>query len=302
MDRLTTAQVSLRSVARLSPALASRMALGMFFDTRPRMPLHPDHAETDIAATRRTLSVRDASVRTYAWGAGMDAVLLVHGWRGRASQFAPLVRELVSEGLRVGSFDAPAHGASSGRHADIRDWLDTIRQLERLHGPFRVIVGHSFGALAALTAVREGVQADGVAAVSGAGSAAVFLERFGELAAIPAPVRRRMSHDFARRVGESESSVGHRFDAVAHPLPAHVELLAVHDEGDRQVPLAASEALAGAHTGRARLVRTSGYGHGRILSADPALDAIVSFARGGLRGIPSHAERSERESLDRPAS
>lgn len=297
MDHLSPARLALRAAALASPALGSRVALEMFFATRPRMPLRPEDEETDLAATRRTIRVRGIRVATYAWGTGVHAVLLVHGWRGRAAQFAPLVRELVGEGFRVVAFDAPAHGASEGRGTDMRDWLDAIRQLERIHGPFRMIAGHSFGALAAVTAVREGAHAEAVATISGAGRPAVFIERFGELAAVPARVRHRFPNDFARRIGESDESARLRYDAIAHPLPAHIELLAVHDDRDRQVPLSASEALVAAHGERARLVRTSGLGHGRILGADPTLDAVVAFARRGLAAIdaiPTAAAGSRR--------
>lgn len=284
MDRFTPARAGLRAAA-LVPALGSRIALRMFFATQPRMPLRPDEEATDLVARRRAITVRGERVVTYTWGAGVDAALLVHGWRGRAAQFAPLVRELVAEGFRVVAFDAPGHGASTGRRTDIRDWLDAIRQLESLEGPFHLLAGHSFGALAALTAAREGVSADAVAALSGAGSPAVFIDRFADLAAIPERVRRRFPRDFARRIGESTASAARRYDAVAHPLPSHVALLAVHDTGDRQVPLAASESLVAAHGDRARLVRTAGWGHGRILGAGPLLDAVVALARGGLAAV-----------------
>ena len=64
---------------------------------------------------RERILLRGSEVVAYRWGRGERAVLLLHGWQGRASQFAPLVRELVAEGFRVTSFDAPAHGASGGQ-------------------------------------------------------------------------------------------------------------------------------------------------------------------------------------------
>ena len=50
--------------------------------------------------------------------------MLSHGWDGRASQFSVLARDLIAEGYRVVSFDAPAHGASAGRRTYLVDWLD----------------------------------------------------------------------------------------------------------------------------------------------------------------------------------
>jgi hypothetical protein len=82
-----------------------------------------------------------------------------------------------------------------------------------------------------------------------------------------------------------EASVSHRFDAIAHPLPQGIDLLAAHDERDRQLSPEWSRQLFQAHRERARLVATDGFGHARILAADPVLDAVVGLATGGLAGV-----------------
>ncbi|MGG1909502.1 alpha/beta hydrolase [Microbacterium sp. NRRL B-14842] len=145
---------TLPAVGRVTPRLAGDLAYRLFFSTRPRMAVRAADAATHEAARRGSILVRDIPVTTYTWGGGPPTVLLLHGWRGRASQFAPLVRELVAEGLRVVAFDAPAHGSSGGRRTDIRDWVEAAQELEHTHGPFSALIGHSFGGLAALTVAR----------------------------------------------------------------------------------------------------------------------------------------------------
>ncbi|WP_238162986.1 alpha/beta hydrolase [Kribbella capetownensis] len=49
-------------------------------------------------------------VVTYAWGDGRRPVLLVHGWRSRASRYAGFVARLLELGYSPVSFDAPGHG------------------------------------------------------------------------------------------------------------------------------------------------------------------------------------------------
>ena len=129
-------------------------------------------------AERGTITVRGREIVTYSWGRGPETVLVVHGWRGRASQFAPIVRELRAEGYRVIGFDAPANGDSAGRRTDIRDYLAAIEAMQQRHGMFRVVIGHSFGALAALTAVREGTAAGGVVAIAGMADARYLVDSF----------------------------------------------------------------------------------------------------------------------------
>lgn len=271
-----------RTLGALSPRLAGSLALRAFFVTQPRLPLRETDTATDAAAERGSLRVRGKEIVTYRWGTGDDTVLLVHGWRGRASQFAPLVRELVAEGFHVVAFDAPAHGASAGAATDIRDWIAAIEALQQQHGRFRLIVGHSFGALATLTAVRSGTTTARVATIAGAGTPQVFIDQFSAMLDLSPRAKSAFERRFLAKFGEDAASMRLRFDAVANPLPTGVELLALHDETDRQVPLAASADLVAAHGERARFVRAHGFGHNRLLGADATLDAVSALATGGL--------------------
>jgi len=249
------------------------------------MPVRADDGETHLRAQRGSVVVRGHDLATYRWGGGDRTVLLLHGWRGRASQFAPLVRELVAEGFHVVSFDAPAHGDSPGRSTDIRDWLAATEQLQARYGRFQAIVGHSFGGLAALTAARSGVTTSAVATIAGAGTPAAFLGEFSGALRLDERTRERFEAGFRRRLGEDAASLIRRYDAAADPLPAGIGLLLAHDDTDRQLSPTWSLALAEAHGDRARLVRTTGFGHVRILSADVVLDAVVGLTGGGLSGV-----------------
>ncbi|GAA1976440.1 alpha/beta hydrolase [Microbacterium pumilum] len=284
-DTFATTRRAVAAASAISPRLGGRAALAAFFSTAGRMPVRSADEATHDSARRGAVRVRGHELVTYRWGGGDDTVLLLHGWRGRASQFGPLVRELVSEGLHVVSFDAPAHGDSPGRRTDLRDWVAATVQLQAAHGRFRAIVGHSFGGLAALTAARQGVTTASVAAIASAGSPAAFLSEFSDAMRLDEPTRRHFEADFRHRIGEDEASLIRRYDATADPLPADLELLLAHDDTDRQVSPTWSLALLESHRDRARLVRTTGLGHVRLLACDPVLDAVVGLVTGGLYGV-----------------
>lgn len=292
----TQTRALFRSASRLSPALAGSLALRAFFQTQPRLPLRETDAATHAAAVRESIRIGGKDVVTYRWGRGDDTVLLVHGWRGRASQFAPLVRELTAEDFHVVAFDAPAHGESAVARTDIRDWIGAIEALQQRHGRFPLIVGHSFGGLAALTAVRWGTTAGRVATIASAGTPQVFLDQFSMMLDLNPRARASFEERFFAKFGEDAASMRLRYDAVANPLPPAVELLALHDASDRQVPQTASADVVAAHGGRARLVRTHGLGHNRILADDATLDAVTAFAAGGLSHLD--ALRAEVETRD----
>ena len=276
-----------RAVATVSPGLAGRFALRAFFVTAPRIPVRDADTSTHHTARRATLVVRGRALTSYEWGSRERTVLLVHGWRGRASQLSPLVRELVAEGFHVVSFDAPAHGTSPGGPADIRDWVAATEALQRVHGPFHALVGHSLGALAALTAARSTVPTRRVAVVSGVGSPDPYLTQFGRDLGLDARTLTHVEARFLARLGEDRASASARYDAVTHLLPATTELLVVHDRGDRRMPDLDARRLHAAHGDRSRLVLTSGFGHTKVLSSDLALDALTAFVTGGLDAVDS---------------
>lgn len=281
----TLALTAVRAADRVSPELAGRLAMPLFRQVRPALPVRPGDRALHEAAERGTVTVRGREIVTYAWGHGARTVLVVHGWRGRASQFGPIVRELRSEGLRVIAFDAPANGDSAGRHTDIRDFIAAIDELQGRHGMFRAIVGHSFGALAALTAVREGTATGGVVAIAGMADARYLVDSFAVRVGMGPASADVLARRFAARVLPDVTEPFARFDAVADPLPDGVPLLVVHDRGDREVAVGESMRLHAAHGERSRLVITEGAGHSRVLGADPTLDAVTSFVSGGLAGL-----------------
>ena len=267
----------IRFSSRIAPPLGGRLALAAFFTTT-RMRVREDDWATHPAARRATNRVRGRDGAPSQWGSGAKAALLVHGWNGRASQFATLVRDLVGEGYRVVAFDAPAHGDSSGRRTDVRDWIGAMHQLTDSEGPFELIVGHSFGAFAALAALRDGVGCPRVVSIAGAGTVSAFHDQFWQTGRMPDAARPAFEAAFYRRLGLSRAAADARYDSLANPLPPQTELLIVHDGADRGLDARNSEALRAAHPEQSRLLLTQGYGHNRVLTADPLLDAVLAFA------------------------
>ncbi|WP_105566783.1 alpha/beta fold hydrolase [Microbacterium halophytorum] len=272
---------ALRAADAISPDLAGRLAYRLFFRVRPRMPLRERDRATDAAAHRELLRVRGRDVVTYRWGDGERTVLVIHGWKGRAIQFAPLIRRLVAVGMRVVSFDAPAHGASGGRRPDIRDWMAAAEGLQRRFGPFAAVVGHSVGSIAGLTAARTFAPTPVVATISGAAGPAAMIDQFARTAELSRGARDRLTQLFAARIGETPASVTEQFDSAAHPLPAHTSLLVVHSRDDRGLADDDSVRLHSAHAGRSRILRPTGLGHNRVLTDPDVLDAVVDVVARG---------------------
>lgn len=269
----------------LPPGIAAAAALPFFMSVGARRPVQPDEEHVNLVAERSRIKVpglhgRGGEAVAYAWGSGDRPVLLVHGWGGRASQFAPLVRELRYARHSVVAFDAPAHGAAPGERTYILDFIGAMRELERRHGPFGAVVAHSFGSLATLVAIAEGLSAGRVATVSGMADADHLVASFAAAAGLAPAAEVALHERFARRIFPDEPDVYGRFSAVRNPLPASVPLLVVHDAADRRVPAAESERLVAANGGHATLVRTRGLGHQRILADQDVIARITEFVAG----------------------
>ncbi len=278
---LDVMRAALRGLATMSPRVAAQAALPLFVRIGGRMPVDPADAPTMERARLDEATVagvdgRGVRLTVYTWGTGYRVVLLAHGWQGRTSQFAALVRDLLYEGFRVVAFDAPAHGSSGGRRAYLVDWIDAIRLLERGFGPFHAVIGHSFGALAALVATAGGVSTGRVVAISAPADADALLAAFGRLMRLDEPTAAALRTTFAHRYFPGDPDPFPRVSALHQPLPAGTELLVVHDRGDRKVPYEQAARIAAANPG-ARLVTTEGLGHARILAAVEMLDPVLEF-------------------------
>ncbi|WP_022892484.1 alpha/beta hydrolase family protein [Agromyces subbeticus] len=282
MSAASAVAAGVRAASRVSPDLGAAIALPLFRRVGKRAPVVATDLATHRAARRGVVRIpgirgTGVDVVTYEWGAGERSVLLAHGWQSRASMFAPLVRELRSEGFRVLAFDGPANGDSPGRHTYVVDHLDIIDELTRREGPWHALVGHSFGSLAALIAAHDGVPTTRVVGIASAADPRIFVEGFGEMLALNAPTRDALAARYAARDFPGQPDPFERYSAVRHPLPAGVALLLVHDRGDRRIPITESERLLAANRGRARLLATAGLSHNRVLRADATLDAVMEF-------------------------
>ena len=259
----------------VSPAAAARVAYPLLVTPGPRLAVRPADAPTMHDARTSTLRIRGRRVVSYEWGSGSSVVLLVHGWRGRASQFATLVRELRYAGHTVVAFDAPACGASAGTRTDAGDYLAAMRVLQARYGAFTGVVGHSFGTLVGLTAIREGFVADRFVGIASIPDAGYLMASFAERTGLGAAATDRLVRRFHRLRFSDGPDMLERFSGVRNPVA--VPTLFVHDADDREVPVSASESLHAAHGGSSTLVVTHGQCHARVLAADQTLDQVIGF-------------------------
>jgi pimeloyl-ACP methyl ester carboxylesterase len=271
----------------LPVALSAKIAYRLWGSLGRPEPVHERDRAVHERAVRGELEVHGKRVVTYRWGTGPRVILLVHGWRSRASRLSALVEALEGPDATVLAFDAPGNGASTGRRTTVLDYAEAIHQLGEQYGQFQAVVGHSFGVLATFLAVREGAAARRVVGISGMHSADRLVREFSRQLGISPAAERRLREKIGRRTFIIVDAPWERF--VSRLDDGSIPLLLVHDSGDRVVPAGELDLIAADHPGLVELLRTTGLGHSRILS-DPAVPATVAdFVSASVRQTRSSA-------------
>lgn len=264
--------------SRLLPELARRQAERLF--TRP--PRYAGRQVEPVPARRETVIA--GAHRLAVWQAGpieAPAVLLSHGWGGRGVQMARFVQPLMERGYRVVWFDQPGHGETGQGPVGLPDLTAAVTALNVTHGPFVAAVGHSLGAAALALALRGGLALQRVVFVCPPASLSEHTHNFARYLRISPRVREAMRKRLERRYNLPFEQID-RIEELSH---VNVPALFVHDNDDEQIPIEHTLRLS-AHMARARLIRTYGLGHHRILRHAGVVRAAAAFIAGQDAALP----------------
>lgn len=255
---------------RSSDVLEVAAMLGEALGQSSVMPLRPK--DESLLAQAETFGFGAGRI---GWSVGSGpVVLLVHGYSGRGVQMAALAFEIARQGFRAIFFDAGGHGASRVEKIGFFTFINDTRDIvDHLNEPIFAMIGHSAGGLAMMRA-RDlyGVAAERYTLISAPFYPYVPLEgmlkRGAPTAALPY-VKAILADQF--RTSWSSLARG-----VAYVSEKSKPLLAIYDTDDERVRHTDADRLGAIWPG-ARIVKTKGYGHNRILQADEALQAVVAF-------------------------
>lgn len=268
-------------IASIVPPLGTAIAWRLFWALGEPVRVRESELATHSRARVGSIEVDGHRIATYEWGAGERTVLLVHGWRSRASRFSALIDELEQRGFTVVSFDAPGNGDSEGIRMDALQVAGIVQRLAAQHGPLEAIVGHSFGGMPTFMARRSGVDVTRLVTIASAHNFSAVIAMFA--AGIGLPNTRglhRRSEAWGRERG---IDIWKTALAELDPTDTGTSILVVHDSADREVPLEQAMLIAEAHTGAVETLVTDGLGHNRVLSDPAVVGRISDFVSGSVR-------------------
>ncbi len=275
IGKIELGRAALRSLHRVAPGAAAAVAARMFITPvrRGRRPAVVDGAPFEVRAD-------GLRVRGWQWGTG-PAVVLVHGWSGHGLQLEAMAQAIARRGHRAVVFDHPAHGRSDGRTATLPRMASAIAAVVDHHGGASAVVAHSLGAVAATVALAGGVEVERAVFLAPPVRPDAWIGRFTRVMGLPDEAGARVRAAVEARAHATVESI----DPVALAAGMSADLLVIHDRGDREVPVAAGDALVAAWPG-ARILHTDGLGHQRILRDPSVVASAAAFATAGAEEVP----------------
>lgn len=271
---LRATQWAFPRLERWAPFLAQRIfRLVFYFPLKYRVP--DKEKECEKSAQIFSLSVDAKKIQGYSWGEeSKPYVLLVHGWAGRATQFRKFIQPLRDAGFRVVGFDGPAHGKSDGVTTSILDFEKVLQTIFQRLGVPRAVITHSFGGAAALYAIMHGLPIARLINIASPSIADEILKTY--LRAINGSWK--SAEKFKKFVVKKTGKTFEEFTALyaVQRLPQPIDLMVVQDENDEDVLMVNADELLKVYPS-AKLLKTSGLGHTRILKDEEVVRACVNF-------------------------
>lgn len=217
--------------------------------------------------------IAEKSTQFYTWGDNSNPmVLLVHGWMGRAGQFYKLIETLIERQYFVVAFDGPAHGASTGTRTSVLDFAEAIAKVEEEFGKIQFAIGHSFGGITILRAIKNGVEIDNVAFIATPTISEDIVKQFEQRINASPATGDYFRNKVLKKFGVTFKSIS-ASEAIKE-LDIN-SLYLVHDELDKEVNISHAK-LMQERFPTAETHYTSGLGHTRILRNDEVVKKLVS--------------------------
>lgn len=257
----------------ISVDLVTKLA-SMIFTTPIKHKTPNRELAMDKNTTQETIFIPkiNKKIVVYHYGNSSRKVLLVHGWSGRGTQLVKFADELIKLGYSTISFDAPAHGKSGTKTTLMPEFIASILELERLHGPFEFAIGHSLGGMALLNSVKQGLKLKKLVVIGSGDKIEDILTEYVKKLELKPIVAHKMSELFEKRFGEPMENYAAHLAAKQVNIPT----LVIHDENDYEVPIFCGKNIL-KHLPKGEIYITQKLGHRKILGDTSVINKTLDF-------------------------
>lgn len=262
-------------VEAIFPPLAYRFFTKLFF-TPLKYKATDKERKAETFSEKFNVTVAGKKIQCYRWGKSSKSVVVVHGWAGRATQFRRFVKPFVKAGYQVIGFDGPAHGQSEGKRTTIAEFEEALKEIYKIIGESEAIMAHSFGGGAVLFAAMNGLPVKKIINIASPTIADEIINTY--LNAIGGSEKTKVF--FKKFIQQKYGKPFEEFTAsrIVKQITQPIDLLLVHDEDDKEVSMEHPLELISQYPS-ARLLKTKGLGHTRILKDNHVIQEIVTFVQ-----------------------
>lgn len=211
-------------------------------------------------------------VMVYSYGYSKRKVLLIHGWSGRGTQLFKIADKLLENGFMTISFDAPAHGKSTGKTTMMNEFVKTAQFLEKEFGPFEIALGHSLGGMTVLNAIKQGLNVKKGIVIGSGDVISDIIKEFVAKLELKSSMVEKIKNQFYKKFGEDIDNYSAYIAAKSVKIP----ILVIHDTEDAEVPVSCAHHIR-QNLEQGEILITNGLGHSRILKDTQVIDRIIEF-------------------------
>jgi len=257
----------------ISPKLATLYAARLF--TTPikfKIPRREIQMLENSKIEKLHISDLNKTLTIYQFGSSKRKILLVHGWSGRGTQLAKIAETLVEKDFQIISFDAPAHGTSTGSTTIMTEFIKSIHLINTKFGPFEYAIGHSLGGMSILNAIRENFVIKKAVIIGSGDIIQDIIDDFIVRMNLNSNVGIRLKNHFEKKYNEK---MEYYASSVA-VKEVNIPILIIHDEDDHDVSVKCAFNIH-KNSPESELLITKGLGHNKILGDKRVIEKILNF-------------------------
>ncbi|MGE0770109.1 MAG: alpha/beta fold hydrolase [Cyclobacteriaceae bacterium] len=247
----------LNAAAWVAPAYVGKLGYEIF--CTPLAPKVKRHHKVFLdTAEQFDFTSGEVTLRAYRWGTGPKRIVFLHGWQSHTYRWKKYIQSFSTDEFTLLAFDAPAHGLSGGRLANIPLYSEAIQSFFQTVGPADAVVSHSMGSFSMLHALHHNpaIQVGKIIAMGSPGEANDFITFYKAYTGINDRTFQFILNYFVEKLNQTPDY----FSAPRFASTLDVPGVIIHDKGDEEAPYHHAQRIHAAWK-NSQLITTEGMGH-----------------------------------------
>jgi pimeloyl-ACP methyl ester carboxylesterase len=261
----------LNTLALVAPSKVGEIGFNIFC-TPLAPPVKPHHQQFLETAQLFRFTSEGVDLQGYQWGHGKKKIAFLHGWQSHSYRWKKYIQSFPQEEYTIYAFDAPAHGLSAGKYANIPIYSDAIKDFVKKVGTIDFAVTHSMGSFALMHALHhhQHLAVGHFVAMGSPGEANDFIDFYKKFTGLNDRTFKYIIDHFEKVLRQTPDY----FSAPAFAASLKMPGLIIHDEGDEEAPYTHAQRIHSAWP-QSQLITTQGFGHN--LRAPEVVEMVKDF-------------------------